>query len=95
MRRPERLQAALDALTCIATAQASIAAQASTREAKSPASLASFPPLRAVERLKRQHARLQSVDMSAASAQALAQGLQGPAVGEHIRRVQEAALSGT
>jgi spore germination cell wall hydrolase CwlJ-like protein len=95
MRRPERLQAALDALTYIATAQASIAAQTPTRAVETPEVLASFAPLRAVERLKRQHARLQSVDMSAASAQALAQGLQGPAVGEHIRRVQEAALSGT
>ena len=95
MRRPERLQAALDALTYIATAQASIAAQTPTRAVETPEVLASFAPLRAVERLKRQHARLQSVDMSAASAQALAQGLHGPAVGEHIRRVQEAALSGT
>ncbi|MFM2240863.1 MAG: hypothetical protein RJA69_2237, partial [Pseudomonadota bacterium] len=60
-----------------------------------PEALENYPPLRAVERLKRQFQRLQSVDTSVASAQALAQGLTGPAVGLHIRRVQEEALSGT
>ncbi len=95
MRRPERLQEALEALTCIATAQASASHQAPAHESASPQSLEWSVPLRAVERLKRQMERLQSVDTSAASAQALAHGLRGPAIGEHIRRVQEEALSGT
>ena len=95
MRRPERLQAALEALTYMANAQAPEHTQASMQPPASPHSLEAVEPLRAVERLKLQLERLQSVDTSAASAQALAQGLKGPAVGEHIRRVQEAALAGT
>ncbi len=95
MRRPERLHEALEALSCIATAQASTQHPSPVTDIAGPQALENYPALRAVERLKRQFQRLQSVDTSSASAQALAQGLTGPAVGEHIRRVQEAALSGT
>jgi spore germination cell wall hydrolase CwlJ-like protein len=95
MRRPERLHEALDALTCMATAGA-LAQSSASGVTSAPTHVAEpFAPLAAVERLKRQLQRLQSVDTSAASAQALAQGLRGPAIGEHIRRAQEEALEGT
>ena len=95
MRRPERLHEALDALTCMATAGA-LAQSSASGATSAPTHVAEpFAPLAAVERLKRQMQRLQSVDTSAASAQALAQGLRGPAIGEHIRQVQEEALKGT
>ena len=93
MRRPERLQHALNALSCIATALASVYRLTSTGAATQPTE--KFLPLSAVERLQHQFQRLQSVDTSAASAQALSLGLRGPAIGEHIRRVQEEALAGT
>jgi tRNA nucleotidyltransferase (CCA-adding enzyme) len=82
IRRPARLEEALQALRFIA--QSSTATGGRSGNA-----------LRAVERLRHQWLRLQSVDMAAASAQALAQGLQGPAVGHFIRQVQEQALAGT
>jgi len=93
MRRPERLQHALNALSCIATALASVYRLTSTGAATQPPE--KLLPLSAVERLQHQFHRLQSVDTSAASAQALSLGLRGPAIGEHIRRVQEEALAGT
>jgi tRNA nucleotidyltransferase (CCA-adding enzyme) len=93
MRRPERLQHALNALSCIATALASVYRLTSTGAATQPPE--KLLPLSAVERLQHQFQRLQSVDTSAASAQALSLGLRGPAIGEHIRRVQEEALAGT
>lgn len=93
MRRPERLQHALNALSCIATALASVYRLTSTGAATQPPE--KLLPLSAVERLQQQFQRLQSVDTSAASAQALSLGLRGPAIGEHIRRVQEEALAGT
>jgi tRNA nucleotidyltransferase (CCA-adding enzyme) len=86
MRRPERLREALSALTHLETARHASRAT----DANDPS-----PWLRPVKRLSRQLQQLQSVDTSAASSQALAQGLRGPAVGEFIRRVQEEALSGT
>jgi tRNA nucleotidyltransferase (CCA-adding enzyme) len=80
MRRPTRLREALDALGYLAAAH--------TQAVQSPL-------LRAVDRLRHQCHRLLEVDTSAASTQALAQGLRGPAIGEFIRSVQEAALEGT
>jgi tRNA nucleotidyltransferase (CCA-adding enzyme) len=95
MRRPERLQEALQALMYIATAQADAHRHATSDATRQTHTSENFPPLRAVERLTRQLQRLQTVDTAAASAQALSQGLRGPAIGEHIRRVQEEALAGT
>jgi tRNA nucleotidyltransferase (CCA-adding enzyme) len=95
MRRPERLHAALDALTCMATAMSSATTQTAARTTSPSTAAEHLSPRLAVQRLQRQLERLQSVDTSAASAQALALGLRGPAIGEHIRRVQEEALAGT
>ena len=95
MRRPARLHDALNALTCIATAQAGSAGPSMTNTHAQDHARSTHAPLRGVERLQRQLLRLQAVDTSAASAQALSLGLSGPAVGEHIRRVQEEALTGT
>jgi hypothetical protein len=79
----------------IATAQADAHRHATSALTRQTQTSENFPALRAVERLERQLQRLQTVDTSAASAQALSQGLRGPAIGEHIRRVQEEALDGT
>lgn len=81
IRRPGRLDEALQALALIV--KSSAAASHSGRA------------WHALERLRQQWLRLQSVDMAAASAQALAQGMKGPAVGDFIRQVQERALAGT
>ena len=95
MRRPERLQAALHALRYMATALTASPQPVRMGSSPEPVANESGSPLLAVERLQRQLQRLQAVDLSAASAQALALGLRGPAIGEHIRRVQTAALAGT
>ena len=86
MRRPERLREALSALTHLETAHHSSGATVTDLTS---------PWLRPVNRLSRQLQRLQTVDTSVASSQALTQGLRGPAVGEFIRRVQEDVLAGT
>jgi tRNA nucleotidyltransferase (CCA-adding enzyme) len=90
MRRPARLREALDALAFIAKAATPVPI-----DSEAVASNAHTPWLQGVNRLRQQLQRLLLVDTSAASAQALAQGLRGPAIGEFIRRVQAEALSGT
>lgn len=93
MRRPERLREALSALTCIATSLAHIHTQHPVGDSTQAATAS--PWLAGVHRLQQQLQQLLSVDTTTASAQALAEGLRGPAVGEFIRRVQEEALAGT
>jgi tRNA nucleotidyltransferase (CCA-adding enzyme) len=93
IRRPGRLREALDALTFMATAWASSQEASGTQDPTRI--IQSSSALAAVDRLRQQLQQLLTVDTSTASAQALAQGLRGPAVGEFIRRVQEAALAGT
>lgn len=93
IRRPERLTASLEALTCIASAASPHCTAESSTDPSAPAQASRG--LAAVSRLQHQLQRLLAVDTSAASAQALAQGLRGPSVGEFIRRAQEDALTGT
>jgi tRNA nucleotidyltransferase (CCA-adding enzyme) len=92
MRRPERLREALTALDCIARSGDDPPLSPAATEATSTAAASA---LKGVQRLHQQLERLLTVDTSSASAQALAQGLRGPAVGQFIRQVQEAALTGT
>jgi tRNA nucleotidyltransferase (CCA-adding enzyme) len=78
VRRPQRLRLALDALECLARAEPS-----TERD----------NVLSAVTRLRGLHDTLLSTDTSSLSAQAMAQGLQGPAVGQFIREAQAQVLS--
>lgn len=84
VRRPQRLRLAFDALDCLA---------------RSEPSAEHDRVLSAVTRLRGLHDTLLTTDMSSLSAQALAQGLQGPAVGQFIREAQArllaAALAGS
>jgi hypothetical protein len=90
MRRPERLREALTALDFIARSNDEAPLSSAATEATSTAAAGAH---KGVQRLRHQLERLLTVDTSAASAQALAQGLRGPAVGQFIRQVQEDALT--
>ena len=78
VRRLQRLRLAFDALECLARAEPSAEHNS---------------VLSAVTRLRGLHDTLLSTDTSSLSAQAMAQGLHGPSVGQFIREAQARVLS--
>ncbi len=77
VRRAQRLQLAFQAVEWLGRAE--------------PVACSQVPA--AVQRLRQMHDTLLAMDTSTLSAQALSQGLKGPAIGHFIRQAQEQALA--